>query len=339
MFGLLTCPIPTPLKAEIYTLLAALCQSPHIATNTWQLLESAQILPTAPVHTYARTDIRLELEELEAREERFPSLSAFLSFLSTLIANSSTPDNLGLGLRATNAPLGLQPYLQFVINSVFLKTLYRVYKSPDEKWQVTNATLDIFHQVLAKSPADKVQSPGYLLFHELARDSPALRMLFLVLGEACAHLLEQNTRNDPLLEQAALKCLRILQLVVERQPAFVDLMKRNNVAVDQIGLEKFVMQINPKTNRTDYLCLLFRLVQFGGNLVEQANLVLGIVLGLSEYKVFSGQLLGMFLKSCTSVSDQTELVFAFVQVLEFDDVPEVTQADSVSNAFKSVGDF
>lgn len=40
MFGLLTCLIPTVLKGEIYKLVKSMCQSPHIATNTWQLLEN-----------------------------------------------------------------------------------------------------------------------------------------------------------------------------------------------------------------------------------------------------------------------------------------------------------
>ncbi len=336
MFGLLTCPIPMLLKAEIYKILTAFCQSPHIAANTWQLLESAQILSTAPIQAYTRTDIRLELEEIEAREELFPSINAFLTFLSTLITKSNVPDNLGMGLRPNNAPLGPQPYLHFVINSVFLKTLYRVYKNTDEKWQITNATLDIFHQVLTKFSADKVQSPGYLLFYELARDSPALRMLFFILNEACTHLLEHNIKNDPLLEQVALKCLRILLSIVKRQPVLIDMMKHNNLAVDQIGLEKFIMQINPKTNRTDYLCILFRLLQFNSTLVEHSSLVLDVLTSLSDYKLFSVQLLGMFVKSCTSVSDQTELVFAFVQLLESDDLLEVTQVESVKNSFKSV---
>lgn len=42
------------------------------------------------------------------------------------------------------------------------------------------------------------------------------------------------------------------------------------------------------------------------------------------------------MKSCTSVNDQTELVFSFVQILEFDDVHEVTQSERVVNGFKTV---
>lgn len=57
---------------------------------------------------------------------------------------------------------------------------------------------------------------------------------------------------------------------------------------------------------------------------------------LSEYKVFSTQLLGLFLKSCTSISDQTELVYSFVQILEYDEFNEVSQNDRILNSFKKV---
>ena len=67
MFGLLTCPIPALLKGEIFKLLSNMCQSPKVASNTWQLMETSQVLQTASFasHVFARTDIKLELEEIE----------------------------------------------------------------------------------------------------------------------------------------------------------------------------------------------------------------------------------------------------------------------------------
>lgn len=102
------------------------------------------------------------------------------------------------------------------------------------------------------------------------------------------------------------------------------------------GIEKFLLQINPKTNKTDYLILLFRFIQFNSSLISHANYALSIVTKLSEYKVFSTQLLGLFLKSCTSISDQTELVYSFVQILEYDEFNEVSQNDRLLNSFKKV---
>ena len=104
----------------------------------------------------------------------------------------------------------------------------------------------------------------------------------------------------------------------------------------KLGIEKFLLQINPKTNRTDYLLLLFRFIQFNSSMINHASHVLSIVTKLSEYKFFSSQLLGLFLKSCTTISDQSELVHAFVQILEFDDLHEVSQNGCVLNSFKKV---
>lgn len=358
MFGLLTCPIPTLLKGEIYKVISSMCLSKHIATNTWQLLENSQILQTSSyAQSYARSDIKLELEEIEAREENYPSLHSFLSLIKNLVSNSNIPDNLGLGLRAKNAIFGFQPYLQFLINSVFLKTFYRVYKNPQEKWELTNETLKIFDQILNRFTVERIQmlesqgssssqtglfkttllsSPGYLLFYELTHDSPVLRMLFFILNEACSHLLEYNMKTNPLIEQSAFTCLKIILNIVQKQHHFIDLMKKCNLNIDQIGIEKFLMQINPKTNRTDYLLLIFRFIQFNSTLINHTSHVLSIFLQLSEYKMFSSQLLGLFLKSCTSISDQTELVHSFVQILEFDDLYEISENERILNYFKKV---
>jgi hypothetical protein len=85
-----------------------MCQSYQIATNTWQLLENAQVLQTVNFSTqYIRTDIKLELEEIEAREEQYPSTSAFLNLIKNMVTCSNIPENLGLGLRPKNAIFGL----------------------------------------------------------------------------------------------------------------------------------------------------------------------------------------------------------------------------------------
>lgn len=239
-----------------------MCQSHQIATNTWQLMENAQVLQTANFSSqYARTDIKLELEEIEAREEQYPSMNSFLNLVKNMVTYSNIPENLGLGLRPKTAIFGFQPYLQFLINSVFLKTFYRVYKNPEEKWQVTNSVLEIFYQILSKFNSENIQnlesqstnnanqlglfktallsSPGYLLFYELTHDTPVLRMLFFIMNEACTHLMEYNVKNNPLIEESAQHCLKIILNIVEKQQLFVELMKKSNLNVEQIGKEIF----------------------------------------------------------------------------------------------------
>ena len=174
MFGLLTCPIPVALKGELFNVLSSLSLNPLISVNMWQLLEISQIIPTSSVALSSslnpstsffgaaglglglghasRNDIKSELEEVEAREEVYPMLRGFLSLIRTLVTHSTpqVPDNLGVGVRPKSAPLGFQPYMNFLINHVYLKFLFRSYKSSHEKWLICTDLLNIFYQFVVR---------------------------------------------------------------------------------------------------------------------------------------------------------------------------------------------
>ena len=136
MFGLVTCPIAISLKGEILNLLASFALTPHIAVNVWQLLESSQLLPTMQQQQqqimmlqqhqpqYFKNDIRIELEEVESREETYPLLGGFLTLIRNLIRVTYVPENLGVGVRSKGVILGFQPYMTFLVNQCYLKGLY-----------------------------------------------------------------------------------------------------------------------------------------------------------------------------------------------------------------------
>lgn len=301
MFGLLSCPIPVVLKGDILNLLASLSLNPLMGVNMWQLLENSQILPTATNAAFlssssasvvsmnasssflgggggfgssgpvisARNDIKSELEEVESRDESYPLLRGFLRLLRTLLTHTTpqVPDNLGLGLRPKSAPLGFQPYLNFLINHVYLKFLFRSYKSAHEKWLVCADLLHIFYQLVARyqldpldfqqqsniglepNAAGRASSAGFRLIHELIHDGPLVKMLFAIVNECLAHLLEYNASNDRAVEISALMCLRLVEAVIRKQRAFVELMREANMNVENTGVEKLIVAINPKTNR------------------------------------------------------------------------------------------
>lgn len=351
MFGLLTCPIPTVLKGEIFKILATLSSTPQIAMNMWNLLESSQILQTIPINyptqMFAKNDIKVELEEIETRDETYPAIKGFLELITSLINSNDIPENLGVGFRSKDSILGFQPYLQFLIKSVYLKIFYRVYKNTKEKWEITNYILDIFHLIISKfeiiSPDNVinpnqyksiVSSPGYTLLYELTHDGSILKMLFLILNETLVHLQEYNVKNDPFIEQSALKCLKIISKIIEKQQTFIELLKAMKLNTENSGIERFLMTINPKTNKTDYLIMIFSFIKFNSNLIKHTNYVLSIIIMLSEYKTFSNQHLNLFLKSCTNASDQGELVNSFVEILEYDDLYETHQLALIFKCFK-----
>lgn len=184
MFGLLSSPIPVSLKGEILNLLASLSLNPLVGINMWQLLELSQLVPTAgggggsamqsnaSLNTssffgsstsgagvvvaptaYHRNDIKSELDEVESRDETYPMLRGFLRLVRTLLTHCTpqVPDNLGLGVRPKSAVLGFQPYLTFLVQHVFLKFLFRSYKSAHEKWLICTDLLNIFLQLVVCS--------------------------------------------------------------------------------------------------------------------------------------------------------------------------------------------
>ena len=179
-----------------------------------------------------------------------------------------------------------------------------------------------------------LSSPGYSLLYELTHDSSILKMLFFILNETLVHLQEYNVKNEPVIEQAALKCLKIVAKIIEKQSAFIDLLKSLKLNTENSGIDKFLIQINPKTNRTDYLIMIFGFIKFNSTLIKHANHVLSIIIMLSEYKSFSNQHLNLFLKSCSSASDQNELVNSFVEILEYEDMYETSQQAAIFKPFK-----
>lgn len=71
---------------------------------------------------------QVELNEIESSCEEYPLTRGFCHLISTLV-ESSLPVNLGAGLRVP----GLQPYLNFLRDTVFLPFPTRAYRRPAEK--------------------------------------------------------------------------------------------------------------------------------------------------------------------------------------------------------------
>lgn len=351
MFGLLSCSIPTSLKGEILKLLGSLSLTSIIAANMWQFLENSQLISTIGVPQSVgfpqfKSDLKIELEEIESREETYPLLRGFLYFMKNLIISSKIPDNLGLGFRPANSVLGFQPFLQFLVHNVYLKIFYRSYKNISEKWQITEEILEIFYILISKYNINKddfqnalyqttdilqintfkspvSNSPGYRLIYDFIHDGPIIRMLFSILNESLNHLLEYDLNKSTHINASSLMSLKIISLVIQKQKLFIEQMKIANLSIDCTGIEKLIITINPKSNRADYLMCILRFVQFNSSLVQHSYHALNIMYMLSNYSLINTQFLNLFMKSCLSLTEQCELTNSFVEFLEYDefDVP------------------
>lgn len=85
-------------------------------------------------------DMRFELDEVEARREKYPSTISFLNLLNALISQERDVSDRGRRF------VGI---FRFVYDHVFGPFPQRAYADPKEKWQLIIACLQHFHSVLS----------------------------------------------------------------------------------------------------------------------------------------------------------------------------------------------
>ncbi|PKA64573.1 hypothetical protein AXF42_Ash007319 [Apostasia shenzhenica] len=85
-------------------------------------------------------DMRFELNEVEARRERYPSTISFLNLLNALISQEKDVSDRG------HRFVGI---FRFVYDHIFGPYTQRAYADPREKWQLVIACLQHFHLVLS----------------------------------------------------------------------------------------------------------------------------------------------------------------------------------------------
>ncbi|XP_065186434.1 nuclear pore complex protein Nup205-like [Sycon ciliatum] len=287
-FGLLGCPVPTSLKAQLLKTLAAFAKTPSIATTLWISMESAQVLQTAP-HSgtsfaapegKASGGIEVELEDIEASEEEYPETRAFLLFLKTLVQNSPVPDTLGAGYRSC----GFAPYLQFIRDSVFLNFDMRSYRRSGEKWEVCCAALEILQLLLAEhqpaasnftsgaladashqqvqhgSSMDLGAPPGHTILLHMLNESPLLTKVLNVIFDSAVELgdvtgVSSVPSHLASVEQAGLLALRMLENALAKQEAFNQLLREHGGAQCSVlvtPLDQLLLTVNSRTSRPDY---------------------------------------------------------------------------------------
>ncbi|KAM3870428.1 nuclear pore complex protein Nup205 isoform 2-T2 [Diretmus argenteus] len=347
MLGLLQCSIPPILKAEILHCLAAFGKSPEIAASLWQSLEYTQILQTvrAPGQRQA-AGIEVELNEIESSCEEYPLTRAFCQLISTLV-ESSLPVNLGAGLRVP----GFQPYLTFLRDAVFLPFPTRAYRLPAEKWEVADAVLEVFHKLLRDydpQPSDFVQEtvelqgeqlpahkpPGHNIMFHLLNDSPMLAL--------CLSLLEEGVRQldtyapfpgKKQLESAVLHCLCLLDLALQKEVVFMDLLRESQASLLVSPLEQLLQGVSPQTRRADHIVNIARYLYHSSSNPEAAFQSAKILRRIARYPNIQIRLVGDFTHDQT-VSDK--LMAGFVECLDNDEAEEGIEKGDDSDLQKKV---
>lgn len=336
MLGLLQCSVPPILKAELLLCLAAFGKSPEIAASLWQSLEYTQILQTVRASGQRQAaGIEVELNEIESSCEEYPLTRGFCHLISTLV-ESSLPVNLGAGLRVP----GFQPYLNFLRDSVFLPFPTRAYRRPAEKWEVADSVLEVFHKLLRNyepQPSDFIQEmvelqgeqlpahkpPGHSIMFHLLNDSPMLAL--------CLSLLEEGVRQldtyapfpgKKHLESAVLHCLCLLDLALQKEVIFMDLLRESQASLLVSPLEQLLQGVSPQTRRADHIVNIARYLCHSSSNPEAGFQSAKILRRIANYPNIQTRLVGDFTHN-QAVSDK--LMAGFVECLDNEEAEEGTE--------------
>ncbi|KAF3854550.1 hypothetical protein F7725_022605 [Dissostichus mawsoni] len=293
MLGLLQCSVPPVLKAEI--------------------LQTVR----APGQRQA-AGIEVELNEIESSCEEYPLTRGFCHLISTLV-ESSLPVNLGAGLRAP----GFQPYLNFLrvpqaaagLRAPALRLCQEIVELQGE-------------QLAAHKP------PGHSLMFHLLNDSPTLTL--------CLSLLEEGVRQldtyapfpgKKHLESAVLRVLCLLDLALQKEVVFMDLLRESQASMLVSPLEQLLQGVSPQTRRADHIVNIGRYLYHSSSNPEASFQSAKILRRIANYPNIQNRLVGDFTHD-QAVSEK--LMAGFVECLDNEEAEEGTENGDDADAQQKV---
>lgn len=335
MLGLVSCSVPITFKAELLLTLTALAKSKRTANQMWNHLEASQIISTIPSiqSKFQSLGLESELEQNESRTETYPLTQAVLELLYGLVTATSEPHNLGSGSRKP----GLEPYLRFVLNAIFLRFNTRCYKEPADKWRIAEKCLRIlnhFMQTYEVKPSDfqpqqqetNIPPCGFLVTLKLHSESEELKLILSIVDEACGRLETYAPfpgKAD--LEQCALLCLNILERALRMRDLFFEAHQTANCRVLLAGLNRLLLGVNCRTGRPDHMLNVSKFVMFRAWLPQQALSAVRVLTHVARQPNVSAQLLAAF---TATEQLKAEIRYGFVECLDAD----VDLSDAESSA-------
>ena len=151
--------VPLELKGAVFSALAAFCEAGagppgvEICRAVWLLMERFEVINVRGRGGIAKKGVQAELELVEEASRVYPETIPFLELLATLI---HTPKQLSLNSRVADAePIntipenlgqpyrqaGIDPFVVFVTDGVFLRITSREFQDNCERWQMNDLCL------------------------------------------------------------------------------------------------------------------------------------------------------------------------------------------------------
>uniref|UniRef100_A0A3Q4MX01 Nucleoporin 205 n=1 Tax=Neolamprologus brichardi TaxID=32507 RepID=A0A3Q4MX01_NEOBR len=260
-------------------------------------------------------------------QREMEGLTSFLQLLTTIITWSEnarlalcehpqwTPVVVMLGLLQCSVPP--------VLKAELLHCLAAFGKSPEiaaSLWQSLEYT-QILQTVRApgQRQAAGIEVRFYIMFH-LLNDSPMLAL--------CLSLLEEGVRQldtyapfpgKKHLESAVLHCLCLLDLALQKEAVFMDLLRESQASLLVSPLEQLLQGVSPQTRRADHIVNIARYLYHSSSNPEAAFQSAKILRRIANYPNIQIRLVGDFTHD-QAVSDK--LMAGFVECLDNEDAEE-----------------
>ncbi|EPY80049.1 nuclear pore complex protein Nup205-like protein [Camelus ferus] len=293
-------------------------------------------------------------------------LIAFLQLTSTIITWSEnarlalcehpqwTPVVVILGL--------LQCSIPPVLKAELLKTLAAFGKSPEiaaslwqsleyTQWEVAEVVLEVFYKLLrdyepqledfvdqfVELQGEEIiayKPPGFSLMYHLLNESPMLELALSLLEEGVKQLdTYAPFPGKKHLEKAVQHCLALLNLTLQKENLFMDLLRESQLALIVSPLEQLLQGINPRTKKADNVVNIARYLYHGNSNPELAFESAKILCCISCNSNIQIKLVGDFTHD-QSVSQK--LMAGFVECLDSEDTEEFVRLEEGSELEKKL---
>jgi nuclear pore complex protein Nup205 len=252
--------VPLELKGAVFSALAAFCEAGagppgvEICRAVWLLMERLEVINVRGGGGLAKKGVQAELELVEEASRVYPETIPFLQLLAALI---HTPKQLSLKSRVVDAEpvntipeslgqpyrqTGIDPFVAFVVDEVFLRIPSREFQDNRERWQMNGLCLTFVERCLAcynveillthaeenhvRKEALKglMAHPGFGILQRTLTSSPFQASLLAYLAEGVQGFDQGLDDDEPLFSSTIIRILRIIHRVLEVQDVFLDVL-------------------------------------------------------------------------------------------------------------------
>ncbi|KAI2804817.1 hypothetical protein BLOT_003805 [Blomia tropicalis] len=324
MVNILRCAVPRELKSKILTCFAAFAKTPSVSTLIWKEIDT--ILPRYNQGILShqklwQNGIAIEIEEIEVKNEEYPITIGFLELMNILFSHYEP------GLSAHQQSVS-ESCFNFILDSILLKSIYRVFKNDYEKWIITKLCYKLLLNIVQKYDfnSETVNARMFHVFTQMLQENLLFRHIISTLEDAVNYM--ESYRNSPTLkdhdtlygevQECVTTILTLLTNVCEKQALFFEVIRK----IPGLSISTFIKMdvlfnnINVKTNKQDRLVILFRLIPFSTTISIR---VLKLLNTLCESNFEMTYLCLMQLHNCQLSTLKSELLInMFVECLESD---------------------